>query len=90
MKISNLKMHPTSQLDRQRGLMAWLSMVVEDCLVLDCVALRKSKDKKYSLSFPARRDGLGKVHHYFHPRNEEARLRIEKQVFSILDLTQPE
>ena len=90
MKISQLKVQPTSQLDQNRGLVAWLKFTIDDMVVVDSVALRKKKNGEYALSFPARRDSFGALHNYIRPIDDRARREIEKQVFSILDLTQPE
>ena len=55
-------------------------------LALDGVALRRTRDGRRTLSFPARRDRQGRDHPYVRPLSTEARSAIERQVLDALGL----
>ncbi len=71
-------------LDRQRGLRGWTSFLLDDALVVEGVAIRRSRDGVLSLSFPEPVDRKGKRRRPVRPVDEEARLAIERQVLSAL------
>ncbi len=55
-------------------------------LQLDGIAVRKTQEGRFVLSFPARKDGAGNQHHYLRPIGDEVREEIEYQIFSALGL----
>jgi hypothetical protein len=67
--------------DARRGLLGFLSLAYGD-LILDGVAVRRTADGRMTLSWPERRDRLGRAHPYLRPISDEARRRIEHAVFS--------
>ena len=67
-----------------QGLLGWLSVVVNDCLKLTGIALRRTLDDRLTLSFPAKTTADGKRLPYFHPISDEARRAIEDEVFAAL------
>ena len=69
-----------SDKDIRSGLLGFVSVFYGD-LVLDGITVRRTADGRLTLSYPQRRDGLGRSHPYFRPFDDEARLRIEKAVF---------
>ena len=70
----------------ERGLVGFVSIVVNDSLKLDAIALRRTLDGRPVLAFPARRDARGRQHSLFRPINDEARREIERQVFAALGI----
>ncbi len=71
--------------DHQRtGLMGWLSMTVGGCLRIDGVALRRTVDGRFALSFPQRTDALGRRHSIIRPVHDDARREVEAQVIKAL------
>lgn len=69
--------------DQRNGLIGFLSLFVGD-LVVDNVTLRRTLDGRYTLSWPARTDKHGKKHSAVRPVDDEARKRIERQIFADL------
>jgi DNA-binding cell septation regulator SpoVG len=72
--------------DRQRGLLGFVSFRFAGRLRLLGVAVRRSVDGRLHLSFPTRRDRLGRVHQIVHPVDSNTRREIEEQVFRALRL----
>ena len=70
------------------GLLGWVTCVVNDGLLLDGVTLRRTRDDRLTLSYPARRDSTGQQHHVVRPINDEARRAVEAQVFRALGIEQ--
>ena len=72
--------------DRKAGLLGWISCVVNGALVLDGIALRRTRNGRLRLSYPARRDRSGILHHHIKPRDDATRRDLERQVFGLLAL----
>ena len=72
-------------LDQSRGLVGWLSFVLNENLRLDGIALRRTREGDLRLSFPERRDSDGRRHPVVRPLDAEARDEIEAQVFQALE-----
>lgn len=68
------------------GLLGWASFRVGDHLVIDGVAVRRTRAGRLKLSFPARRDSRGREHPYLRPTCERARREIERAVLAELRL----
>jgi len=71
--------------DRRTGLLGWATCVLGD-LVLDGIAVRVTRDRRLTLSFPARRDRSGQQHAFMRPVDDQARRRIEREVLAAIDL----
>ena len=70
-----------------RGLIGFISAVVNDSLELDGLALRRTLgDGRITLSFPARRDRSGQQRAYFRPVGDDVRREIERQILRALGL----
>ncbi len=65
------------------GLVGFLSLFVGD-LIIDNVVLRRTLDRRYTLSWPARTDKHGKKHPSVRPLDDTVRRRIEAQIFAEL------
>ncbi len=70
--------------ERARGLLGWLTIEVEELLLLDSIALRQSRGGRMVLSFPAPRDQHGQRMARIRPVNDAARRAIEDAVFEAL------
>jgi len=71
---------------RAEGLLGWVSFRLIGCMQMNSVALRRTRDGRLTLSFPARKDGAGLLHHYYKPLDRETQLEIERQVFLALGM----
>jgi DNA-binding cell septation regulator SpoVG len=72
-----------SDADARDGLLGYLS-VHYDQLVLDGIVVRKTADRRFTLSFPARTDRGGRRHPYVRPVDDEARVAIERAILDQL------
>ena len=70
--------------DQARGLLGWVSFVVDGALLLDCVTIRRTRRGALSLSFPKPVDARGKRRNPVRPLNQAARRAIEQQVLGQL------
>ena len=86
MRITRVRLQESRPEERERGLVGWISCVVDDCIVLDGIAFRRTATGCRALSFPARRDAAGRRHSYIRPLDDQARRHIEHQVFAALGL----
>lgn len=68
------------------GLIGWVSFRLEPGLIVDGVALRRSFDGDLVFSWPARKDGAGKLHHHVRPLDDESRQAVEGQLLYELRL----
>ena len=68
------------------GLLGFVSCIVNGSLVLDGIAVRQTADARLTLSFPARRDWLGRQHFPVRPIDDRARRSIELQIFRALGM----
>jgi hypothetical protein len=66
------------------GLLGWVSFIVNKTIILDGVAVRRTREGKIRLSFPARRDKYGTDHPYIRPIDQHARVVIEERVLYAL------
>jgi hypothetical protein len=72
--------------DVERGLLGWISLVLNDSIQIDGVTLRRTASGLLGLSFPARRDGAGRQHALVKPLDDRARREIEHRIFASLGL----
>jgi hypothetical protein len=70
--------------DQARGLLGWVSFVVDGALLLDGVAIRRTKRGALSLSFPEPVDARGKRRKPVRPLDQAARRAFEQQVLGQL------
>ena len=74
--------------DEKRGLLGWVTCVVNCALMLDGITFRRTLAGKYTLSFPARRDASGREHPYFRPLDDDVRRDLQHQMFQALGIRQ--
>jgi len=85
-KISDVKFSAASPAEIETGHLGYVSVVLNGALRLDGLAVRRTADGRFTLSFPARRDASGQQHYYLRPLDDAARRDIEFQVFRALGL----
>jgi DNA-binding cell septation regulator SpoVG len=78
--ISNVRFTPGSRSDADRGLLGYISCVIDDRLYLDGITLRKTAAGRLALSFPERRTASG-AYPYMRPVDAPARRDIEQAIF---------
>ena len=88
LSLSVLTFTSASPADVQQGLLGWLSVRVDDSLVLDGIALRRTRNGQLTLSFPERRDSNGRRHPLIRPLDDGARRAIERQILEALGLAE--
>ena len=84
--MSLLSFCSSSPRDRETGLLGWVALEVDGLLVVDAVAVRRTRDGRLVLSFPERTDSQGRRHPLVRPLDDAARRAIERQVLAALGL----
>ncbi len=54
--------------------------------MLDGITVRRTREGRLTLSFPARRGRGGESHAYIRPLDDRARLAVEREIFDAIDL----
>ena len=85
-KITDIKFAAASSKDVEGGLLGWASCSLNGALRLDGLAVRRTADGHLALSFPARKDSVGRQHPIVRPLDDHARREIEHAVFCALGL----
>jgi hypothetical protein len=70
--------------DRDRGIISYISCIVNDALRIDGVALRRTLEGEYSVSFPKKPGRSIDQHYYFKPINEAMRQEFLRQILVAL------
>jgi hypothetical protein len=84
MVITSMRATPASAADERDGLLLFLELELDGVLWLDGVTLRRSRDGRLRLAFPARTSFRGERFSLVRPRDREARAEIEAAVFGAL------
>ena len=66
------------------GLLGWMTLEIDALLVVDGVALRRTRSGRLALSFPRRTSRRGRQYALVRPRDEIAGRAIEEAVLSAL------
>ena len=82
--ISVVSFTMASPAQRRTGLLGWVRCELDGALVLDGLALRRTRGGHLALSWPARRDGAGRDHHVVRPLHDHARHLLERQILGQL------
>ena len=82
--VSEVVMTQASRAERETGLMAWVAVTLDQRLRLDGLTLRRTRDGRLVISFPARRDRFGGQHPYVRPLNDATRRQLEEQILRAL------
>ena len=86
-RISRVRFVPAARADVRRGLLGYVSFLLDGSVHVGGVTLRRARGGGLRLSFPARRDRRGDEHPYLRPIDRTARKAIEMAVFAALGLT---
>ena len=84
--VSTVRLFPGSHRDVESGLLGYVQFTLNGALCVDGVTLRRTRDNRLTLSYPAKRTPEGWDYHYIRPLDDQARRDIERQVFEALDL----
>ena len=70
---------------RREGLLGWVTCTVGN-LVLDGITVRRTREGRLTLSFPARRGRGGEQHAYIRPLDDRVRQAIECEIIDAIDV----
>ena len=84
--ISRVTFKAADPEDRAVGLVGWVTCKLNDALVVDGIAVRRTRDGRPTISFPARHDDTGRKHYVLKPVDEVTRRAIERQVLEALGI----
>ena len=90
MTITDIRFSTATTEDRRRGLLGYVSVVIGNLLRLDGITVRRSRAGRIILSFPERRDRLGRGHPFMRPIDALARQEIEQRVLHQIRIPQDE
>ena len=85
-EVSDVRFTPASAIDQRSGVLGWMTFIVGEGLRIDNVAVRRTRDGRIALSFPARRSRDGRQHPLVHPVDDRSRRRLEREILARLDL----
>ncbi len=68
------------------GLLGYASFVIADLIVLDGIAVRRTRDGRLVLAFPVKHDRAGRQHPLVRPVSDAARQAITRAVVEALIL----
>lgn len=85
-RATQIRFVPSDPVNRARGLLGFVSLLLDDAVRIDGIAVRRTMAGKLALSFPMRRSRTGHEHYVARPVTDAAREAIEAQVFAALDL----
>jgi len=84
--VSGLHLLPASPDDSALGVLGFASFLINDRLRIDGVGVRRTRDGRLALSWPARTDRAGERHPLVRPIDDGTRLDLEAQVLAALGL----
>lgn len=86
LRITSIGAFTARDEDIDRGLLAWLTVAVNDQLMLDGLTLRRTRAGGLRLGYPERTDRRGGRHPIIRPLDDESRRAFEAAVFEQLGL----
>ena len=66
--------------DGHDGLIAWASCVINGTVVLNNIAVRRGKDGRLMLTYPAKQTAAGTRFYYFNPISRQASACLERAI----------
>ncbi len=84
--VTHAEVSPAELRDRERGLLGYVQVIVNDMIVLDGLTLRKGVDGRRYLGDPSKGTRSGSRFPYIRPLSEEARQDVQRQVFTALEI----
>ena len=85
--IKNVAFSAASELERATGLLGWTSFT-SGGMVIDGVAVRRTRNGDLTLSWPRRRDRHGREHPVVRPQDDRTRQLLEAAVFEALRIAE--
>ena len=83
--VTEVRLAPAAPSETGSGLLGYVSFQL-GALVLDGIALRRTRDGRLALSFPERRDSSGRRRPLVRPLDDAARRAIEAAVLAALSI----
>jgi hypothetical protein len=80
LRVTSLRVIAANDVDCDRGVIAWLSFVVGDGLLVDGVAFRITEEGHPIFAWPGRKDGVGVRRYWVRPLRDDAKQEIEAQL----------
>lgn len=84
LEVKGITFTPAGRLERDRGLLGWVSATLDGRLRVDGIAVRRTRRGRLTLSWPCRDDRHGQRHYLLRPIDDVARREIERQIFEAL------
>lgn len=81
--VSEIHFHRAGHLDRERGLLGWVTLVLLG-LRIDGIQIRRTSARHLAVFWPERVDRTGDKHAVVWPLDAEARAAIEREVLDDL------
>jgi len=82
--MSSVRFVVSSQSARLQGVLGWISFHTGDGLVVDGLALRRSRSGEYQFAWPGKKDGNGRVRHHVRPADDVVRQALEGELLAAL------
>ena len=82
--VSNVRFASASDLEIESGLLGWLSFELDGSLRVQGCTLRRTQGGKLTVSYPARRDAVGRRHFILRPVCDRVRQHLEREIFRAL------
>ncbi len=86
MRVTVTSIRPAGDRERDRGLLAYVTVLVNDSLRLDGLTIRISREGRPTVCFPERSDGRGRNHPLVWPVTPEAWRAFESEILSATDI----
>ncbi|MFO1053972.1 MAG: hypothetical protein U1F36_17280 [Planctomycetota bacterium] len=84
--LSSVRFTRGSDQDVRAGLLGFVEFTIGERLRIDGVTVRRTRDGRLALSFPARRDRAGVDHPFIRPIDDATRRLLESAVFEALGI----
>jgi len=84
--VDDIRFKAAGPAERRTGLLGWASFRLDGSLEVNGVAVRRTRDRRITISFPARYDRQGNKHFVLRPLHERARRAIERQLLDALGI----
>jgi len=81
-RVTSFRLAPPEM--RADGLLGWICLSLNDRVLIDGIALRKSAEGRPLLAFPRRKDRNGVSHDIVRPLHATAREEIEAAVLAVV------
>ena len=82
--VTDVRCVGASPKDVDSGLLAYVSFRINNALLVDGVTVRRTRDNRVTLSWPARSDAAGRKHPLLRPLDDVSRQRIEAQIIKAI------